>query len=111
MLGFPISCLRVHKRDACVVCSHLCCVFQSGGRVIYVNGHNLDVVQEPRIVVEVYPSESSALSSRRRRRSGFAAGLLSPDQEDSLLGRHRRIIPEPNCPNGMLCPAKRVRFS
>ncbi|XP_041946442.1 plexin-B1 isoform X2 [Alosa sapidissima] len=83
--------------------------FLSGGRVIYVNGHNLDVVQEPRMMVTVYPAESSPdrKSKRRSRKSGHSAGLLGPVQEDSLLGRHRRIVPEPDCPKGVLCSAKK----
>lgn len=110
---FPVSCLCMCSRDVYCVFTPVLWVFYSGGRVIYVYGHHLDVVQEPRILVTVYPGESGSLSRRRRRkrRSGFAAGLLSPDQEDSLLGRHRRIIPEPDCPNGMLCSAKQVRLS
>uniref|UniRef100_A0A8C9SPG6 Plexin-B1 n=1 Tax=Scleropages formosus TaxID=113540 RepID=A0A8C9SPG6_SCLFO len=40
--------------------------FLSGGRMIHVSGHNLDVVQEPRIQVTVSPLES--FQQRRRRR-------------------------------------------
>lgn len=36
----------------------------SGGRFIYVSGHNLDVVQEPRMVVTI----SSQLANQRRGR-------------------------------------------
>lgn len=43
---------------------HLCVV--SGGRFIYVSGHNLDVVQEPRMVVTI----SSQLANQRRGRRG-----------------------------------------
>ncbi|XP_048345772.1 plexin-B1 isoform X1 [Sphaerodactylus townsendi] len=55
--------------------------FQSGGRQIRVHGHNLDVVQWPKIRVTVSPLE--------RRRRG--------------LGRRRRIIPETECPENALC--------
>uniref|UniRef100_A0A8D2LJD1 Plexin-B1 n=1 Tax=Varanus komodoensis TaxID=61221 RepID=A0A8D2LJD1_VARKO len=55
--------------------------FQSGGREIRVHGHNLDVVQWPKIRVTVSPLE--------RRRRG--------------LGRRRRIIPETECPENALC--------
>ncbi|XP_062401701.1 plexin-B1 [Sardina pilchardus] len=83
--------------------------FLSGGRVIYVNGHNLDVVQEPRMMVTVYPAESGQDKKRKRRsrKSGRTAALLGPAPEDSLLGRHRRIVPEPDCPKGVLCSAKK----
>uniref|UniRef100_A0AAR2K0Q0 Sema domain-containing protein n=1 Tax=Pygocentrus nattereri TaxID=42514 RepID=A0AAR2K0Q0_PYGNA len=46
--------------------------FLSGGRLIYVAGHNLDVVQEPRIRVTMFPSNSISRrkrGSRRRRRN------------------------------------------
>uniref|UniRef100_A0A8C3FUW5 Plexin-B1 n=1 Tax=Chrysemys picta bellii TaxID=8478 RepID=A0A8C3FUW5_CHRPI len=49
--------------------------FLSGGRVIRVHGHNLDVVQNPKIRITISPSE--------RRRRG--------------LGRWRRIMPETEC--------------
>ncbi|KAM4721609.1 plexin-B1 [Rhinophrynus dorsalis] len=56
--------------------------FISGGRVIFVSGQNLDVVQAPKIRVTVSPVE------RRRRRS---------------LVRRRRIVPETACPENALC--------
>ncbi|XP_062978215.1 plexin-B1 [Elgaria multicarinata webbii] len=59
--------------------------FQSGGREIRVCGHNLDVVQGPKIRVTISPSE--------RRRRG--------------LGRWRRIIPETECSENALCSVER----
>ncbi|XP_063282819.1 plexin-B1 [Pelobates fuscus] len=56
--------------------------FISGGRTIFVFGQNLDVVQAPKIRVTVSPIE------RRRRRS---------------LVRQRRIVPETECPENVLC--------
>ncbi|KAJ8257289.1 hypothetical protein GJAV_G00184000 [Gymnothorax javanicus] len=53
--------------------------FLCGGRVIKLLGHNLDVVQEARMRVTVFPSE---LQSRRRR---------------------RRMVPDPSCPAQALC--------
>uniref|UniRef100_A0A4W5N018 Plexin-B1 n=1 Tax=Hucho hucho TaxID=62062 RepID=A0A4W5N018_9TELE len=41
-----------------------------GGRLVFVSGHNLDVVQEPRMLVTVSPYESIGQRKRRRRRSG-----------------------------------------
>uniref|UniRef100_A0A8B9LUM4 Plexin-B1 n=1 Tax=Astyanax mexicanus TaxID=7994 RepID=A0A8B9LUM4_ASTMX len=41
--------------------------FISGGRVIHVTGHNLDVVQEPRIRVTVFPSDSVSRKKRGKR--------------------------------------------
>uniref|UniRef100_A0A670K9I5 Plexin-B1 n=1 Tax=Podarcis muralis TaxID=64176 RepID=A0A670K9I5_PODMU len=60
--------------------------FQSGGREIRVRGHNLDVVQWPKIRVTVSPLE--------RRRRG--------------LGRWRRIIPDTECPENALCSVQQV---
>uniref|UniRef100_A0A8C2WKL5 Plexin-B1 n=1 Tax=Cyclopterus lumpus TaxID=8103 RepID=A0A8C2WKL5_CYCLU len=48
-----------------------------GGRLIYVSGHNLDVVQEPRMVVTTSPF--------------------------GTLRRPARMVPEPICSRGLLC--------
>uniref|UniRef100_A0A4W5N559 Plexin-B1 n=1 Tax=Hucho hucho TaxID=62062 RepID=A0A4W5N559_9TELE len=56
--------------------------FLSGGRLIRVSGQNLDVVQEPRIRVTISPLEEIPLK------------------------RQRRIVPEPDCPEDMLCVVK-----
>uniref|UniRef100_A0A8B9LS65 Sema domain-containing protein n=1 Tax=Astyanax mexicanus TaxID=7994 RepID=A0A8B9LS65_ASTMX len=58
--------------------------FISGGRVIHVTGHNLDVVQEPRIRVTV-------------------GSVTNTEVDQGLLWRQRRIIPEPDCPENTLC--------
>ncbi|KAJ8259065.1 hypothetical protein COCON_G00180770 [Conger conger] len=76
--------------------------FLSGGRMIHVSGHNLDVVQEPRIQVTVSPFERT-LSRRRRSISSREAG---PGAGDRLLWRRRRIVPEPDCPEGAVCSVK-----
>ncbi|XP_053354190.1 plexin-B1 isoform X1 [Clarias gariepinus] len=67
--------------------------FLSGGRVITVTGNNLDVVQEPRIRVTVFRKGGSRRRRRRNGRSDKAFGV-----ENSLLWRHKRIIPEANGP-------------
>uniref|UniRef100_A0AAY4E1J5 Plexin-B1 n=1 Tax=Denticeps clupeoides TaxID=299321 RepID=A0AAY4E1J5_9TELE len=73
--------------------------FLTGGRLIHVSGHNLDVVQDPSILVTVFPAASTTQRRRRkRRRRRSSDGLLSPPaMEDGLLGRHRRIIPDRHC--------------
>uniref|UniRef100_A0AAR2LZS9 Plexin-B1 n=1 Tax=Pygocentrus nattereri TaxID=42514 RepID=A0AAR2LZS9_PYGNA len=78
--------------------------FLSGGRLIYVAGHNLDVVQEPRIRVTMFPSNSISRrkrGSRRRRRN--RGSVINSEVDQGLLWRHRRIIPEPDCPENTLC--------
>ncbi|XP_003198833.3 plexin-B1 [Danio rerio] len=42
--------------------------FISGGRVIKVSGHNLDVVQKPRMRVTVFPTDSISTWKKQRRR-------------------------------------------
>ncbi|XP_028261895.1 plexin-B1-like isoform X3 [Parambassis ranga] len=42
--------------------------FVDGGRLIYVSGYNLDVVQEPQMVVTISPLESVSQKRRRKRR-------------------------------------------
>ncbi|XP_055765075.1 plexin-B1-like isoform X2 [Salvelinus fontinalis] len=76
--------------------------FLSGGRLVFVSGHNLDVVQEPRMLVTLSPYES--IGQRKRRKSG---GEREEETEDKvLLLRHRRIVPEPHCPGDPLCSIK-----
>ncbi|KAG9277058.1 plexin-B1 isoform X1 [Astyanax mexicanus] len=78
--------------------------FISGGRVIHVTGHNLDVVQEPRIRVTVFPSDSVSRKKRGSRRRRRARGSVTNTEVDQgLLWRQRRIIPEPDCPENTLC--------
>ncbi|XP_071349593.1 plexin-B1 isoform X3 [Trachinotus anak] len=65
--------------------------FMDGGRLIYVLGHNLDVVQEPRMVVTVSPFESisqSKISKTRKRRSKDQGG-----NRGRTKGRLVRMIP------------------
>uniref|UniRef100_A0A4W5MZW3 Plexin-B1 n=1 Tax=Hucho hucho TaxID=62062 RepID=A0A4W5MZW3_9TELE len=62
-----------------------------GGRLVFVSGHNLDVVQEPRMLVTVSPYESIGQRKRRRRRSG---GGEREEEAKVLLLRRRRIIPD-----------------
>lgn len=61
--------------------------------MITVTGNNLDVVQEPRIRVTVFRKGGSRRRRRRNGRSDKAFGV-----ENSLLWRHKRIIPEVNGP-------------
>uniref|UniRef100_A0A8C7N2N5 Plexin-B1 n=1 Tax=Oncorhynchus kisutch TaxID=8019 RepID=A0A8C7N2N5_ONCKI len=53
-----------------------------GGRLIFVSGHNLDVVQQPNMLVTVFPWES--IPQRRRRRSG---GEREHETEDKYMER------------------------
>ncbi|KAM4611051.1 plexin-B1 [Polymixia lowei] len=81
--------------------------FLKGGRIIRVSGQNLDVVQEPKIIVTLSPPDT--LPPRRRRRS---AGRRRAGKQDGgkdpqgMLRRWRRIVPEPDCPEGTLCDVK-----
>uniref|UniRef100_H3CH74 Plexin B1 n=1 Tax=Tetraodon nigroviridis TaxID=99883 RepID=H3CH74_TETNG len=74
--------------------NHLC-VF-SGGRFIYVSGHNLDVVQEPRMVVTV----SSQLVNQRGGRRGRS---MVPKNSGCPENRH--------CSVRMLCRSPSVDSS
>uniref|UniRef100_A0A8C9RR81 Plexin-B1 n=1 Tax=Scleropages formosus TaxID=113540 RepID=A0A8C9RR81_SCLFO len=72
--------------------------FLSGGRMIHVSGHNLDVVQEPHILVTVSPLEQHHPTTSRRRRRSRARRAAEPESLDAGSLRHRRIVPEPGCP-------------
>ncbi|KAF3689372.1 Plexin-B1 Semaphorin receptor SEP Precursor [Channa argus] len=77
--------------------------FVSGGRLIYVSGHNLDVVQEPRMVVTVAPLESVTQSKRRRRRK---SSTVQREDRERTLERFVRMIPDPVCPGDPYCSVK-----
>ncbi|XP_073324137.1 plexin-B1 [Pagrus major] len=80
--------------------------FLDGGRRIYVSGHNLDVVQEPRMVVTVTPYESVSQNKRRkRRRRKRRSGEQGEDREETV-GRPARMVPNPVCPGGPVCSVK-----
>ncbi|XP_041954919.1 plexin-B1 isoform X2 [Alosa sapidissima] len=74
--------------------------FLSGGRTIRVSGHNLDVVQKPRIRVTLTPLTPHAQKKKKRKRR------KSEERESRPLKRLRRIVPEPGCPEGVLCTVK-----
>uniref|UniRef100_A0A8C4IT95 Plexin-B1 n=1 Tax=Dicentrarchus labrax TaxID=13489 RepID=A0A8C4IT95_DICLA len=76
--------------------------FLDGGRLIFVSGHNLDVVQEPRMVVTVSPFEANGQIKRRKRRRRRMSGEQGDDREKTL-GRPARIVPDPVCPGDPLC--------
>lgn len=76
--------------------------FFSGGRIIHVYGQNLDVVQEPKIRVTLSPLDS--LPPRRKR-----SAVRKKDRKHfhkNSLKRWRRIVPEAECPEGILCQEK-----
>ncbi|XP_051270852.1 plexin-B1 isoform X2 [Dicentrarchus labrax] len=79
--------------------------FLDGGRLIFVSGHNLDVVQEPRMVVTVSPFEANGQIKRRKRRRRRMSGEQGDDREKTL-GRPARIVPDPVCPGDPLCSVK-----
>ncbi|MED6286155.1 hypothetical protein CHARACLAT_002944 [Characodon lateralis] len=80
--------------------------FLSGGRIIKVDGHNLDVVQEPKMRVTLSPPD--ALPPRRRRSVGKKVKdhLNRGENHRGPLRRWRRIVPEATCPEGILCHVK-----
>ena len=82
----------------------------SGGRLIRVSGQNLDVVQEPRIRVTVSPLESLSPRKNRRTRRSSRYGESRVRRREIPLKRQRRIVPEPDCPEDMLCVVKQVNW-
>uniref|UniRef100_A0A4W6EFL8 Plexin-B1 n=1 Tax=Lates calcarifer TaxID=8187 RepID=A0A4W6EFL8_LATCA len=63
--------------------------FMSGGRLIFVSGHNLDVVQEPRMVVTVTPFDTEQREDTQR-----------------TLERPVRMVSDPVCPGDPVCSVK-----
>ncbi|XP_062250471.1 plexin-B1 [Platichthys flesus] len=77
--------------------------FLDGGRLIYVSGHNLDVVQEPRMVVTVSPYESISQSKMRRRRKRRTEHR---EDREKIPRRPVRMVADPVCPGDSLCSVK-----
>uniref|UniRef100_A0A4W5N036 Plexin b1a n=1 Tax=Hucho hucho TaxID=62062 RepID=A0A4W5N036_9TELE len=82
----------------------------SGGRLIRVSGQNLDVVQEPRIRVTISPLESLSPRKNRKTRRSSRDGESRVRCREIPLKRQRRIVPEPDCPEDMLCVVKQVNW-
>ncbi|XP_023180509.1 plexin-B1-like isoform X2 [Xiphophorus maculatus] len=64
--------------------------FLDGGRLVSVSGHNLDVVQKPHMVVNVFSTTSISQSRRKRRTAG--PGQAPRKLQDPVCCR------EPHCP-------------
>ncbi|XP_027858931.1 plexin-B1-like isoform X2 [Xiphophorus couchianus] len=64
--------------------------FLDGGRLVSVSGHNLDVVQKPHMVVNVFSTTSVSQSRRKRRTAG--PGWAPRKLQDPVCCR------EPHCP-------------
>ncbi|CAJ1051961.1 plexin-B1 [Xyrichtys novacula] len=74
--------------------------FVEGGRLIYVSGHNLDVVQEPLMLVTVLPPEFVNQNKERKRRR--RERRIKELQEDG-----GRRLSDYICPGDLLCLVKR----
>lgn len=71
-----------------------------------MSGHNLDVVQEPRMVVTVSPFES--ISQRKMRRRRKRRSTEKREDREGTLGRPVRMLLDPVCPGDPLCSVKQV---
>ncbi|XP_054904456.1 plexin-B1-like isoform X2 [Poeciliopsis prolifica] len=73
--------------------------FLGGGRIIRVDGHNLDLVQEPKMRVTLSPPD--VLPPRRRRSVGkkIKVHLNRGQTQRGPLRRWRRIVPEAKMSN------------
>ncbi|XP_067444547.1 plexin-B1 [Thunnus thynnus] len=80
--------------------------FLAGGRLIYVSGHNLDVVQEPRMVVTVSPKESTSQNKKKKKRRRKRRSGEQREDRERTMGRPPRMVPDPVCPGDPLCSDK-----
>ncbi|XP_025763322.1 plexin-B1 isoform X2 [Oreochromis niloticus] len=76
--------------------------FLHGGRLIKLSGSNLDVVQEPRMVVTLSRFQSVGQNKKRKRRRKRSKG----EQRKKTLGRPVRMVPDPVCPGDQFCSVK-----
>uniref|UniRef100_A0A3Q1FH10 Plexin-B1 n=1 Tax=Acanthochromis polyacanthus TaxID=80966 RepID=A0A3Q1FH10_9TELE len=77
--------------------------FLDGGRLIYVRGHNLDVVQEPRMVVTVAPFETITQNKRKKRRRRKKRSAEERKEREKTLGR---MVSDRVCSGDPLCSVK-----
>lgn len=76
--------------------------------MISVSGHNLDVVQEPRMVVTVSLLESISKKRKRRRRSSSTERTYSGvNAQESQT----RVVPDADCSGDPQCSTKKVCVS
>ncbi len=73
-----------------------------------MSGHNLDVVQEPRMVVVTVSTFESLSQSKRRKRRRKRRSREHGEDKERTLGRPVRMVPEPVCPGDPLCSVKQV---
>ncbi|XP_037831114.1 plexin-B1 isoform X2 [Kryptolebias marmoratus] len=78
--------------------------FLSGGRTISLSGHNLDVVQQPLMVVSVFPHESSSPERRRKRRV-----REQREEGQRTLRKLVRAVPVPICCREPLCSVQQFQ--
>ncbi|XP_037534995.1 plexin-B1 [Nematolebias whitei] len=78
--------------------------FFSGGRMISVSGNNLDVVQQPLMVVSVFPHESS--SPKRRRKRGVQQQREERQRTPQKLAR---VVPESVCCREPFCSGQQFQ--
>ncbi|XP_039467763.1 plexin-B1 [Oreochromis aureus] len=76
--------------------------FLHGGRLIKLSGSNLDVVQEPRMVVTLSRFQSVGQNKKKKRRRKRSKG----EQRKKTLGRPVRMVPDPVCPGDQFCSVK-----
>uniref|UniRef100_A0AAQ5ZLZ0 Plexin-B1 n=1 Tax=Amphiprion ocellaris TaxID=80972 RepID=A0AAQ5ZLZ0_AMPOC len=79
--------------------------FLDGGRLIYVRGHNLDVVQEPRMVVTVAPFETITQNKRKKRRTRKRRSAEERKEREKTKGR---IVSDGACSGDPLCSIKQL---
>ncbi|XP_021177625.2 plexin-B1 isoform X1 [Fundulus heteroclitus] len=75
--------------------------FLDGGRLINVSGHNLDVVQKPQMVVNVFPQKSTSPNRRKRGRRRTAG---QGEEWEWTLRKLPGKLPDPVCCREPFCP-------
>lgn len=73
-----------------------------------MSGHNLDVVQEPRMVVTVAPLESVNQNKRKKKKRRRRRSIEKSVDREKTLERPARMIPEPVCPEETQCSVREV---
>ncbi|KAM4582697.1 plexin-B1-like isoform 4-T4 [Fundulus diaphanus] len=75
--------------------------FLDGGRLINVSGHNLDIVQKPQMVVNVFQHKSTSQNRRKRGRRRTAG---QGEDGEWTLRKLTGKLPDPVCCREPFCP-------
>ncbi|XP_041835731.1 plexin-B1 isoform X2 [Melanotaenia boesemani] len=80
--------------------------FLDGGRLISVHGHNLDVVQEPSMLVSFSPNNAISQNPRKKTKRRKRRHSEKMEDRERTIRRPDRMVSDPVCSGDPLCSVK-----